>query len=297
MNNHITFYLQQLNLKDASFSRIEHEDAMIAIVYKITRKTGEQNILKICTRAKQYFREMYFLNYFGGILPVPRIIQNIRPEPGIDGAVLMECLKGRLLTKYDITNEIAYELGSLLARIHLNRVSGYGDLTQPNAVISDPRTDFTTKFHESLLECVNHLPKTLIDQCQHYYETHVDLLLSADGPCMTHRDFRPGNILIHEGKIQGIIDWARGCASFAEEDFCSLEHDAWLANRALKDSFLAGYACIRPVPSFNAIMPLLRLNQALTIVGFTVKRGTWQNIHSEIYTYNRRYLETFFKIS
>lgn len=201
-----------------------------------------------------------------------------------------------MLTKDDITNETAYELGSLLAQIHSNRTPGYGDLTQPNTLSTD-RIDFATKFNENLAECNNHLPKPLIDHCQHYYDTHIDLLLSADGPCITHRDFRPGNILIHEGNIQGIIDWARGCASFAEEDLCSVEHDAWLPDPEMKESFLAGYASIRPVPKYNAIMPLLRLNKALTILGFTVKRGTWSNIHSDIYRMNRTYLEAFFNIS
>lgn len=297
MDKLITLYQQRLGLQDATFSLIEHEDAMVAIVYKITHKSGEQQILKICTRAKDYFREMYFLNYFVGILPVPHIIQSVHPEKGIYGAVLMECLKGRLLIKDDFTNAIAYELGSLLARIHLNRVAGYGDLTQPNNLSSNPRTDFAIKFNESLTECNNHLPKALIDQCYNYYDTHINLLLSVDGPCMTHRDFRPGNILIHEGKIQGIIDWARGCASFSEEDFCSLEHDEWLTNPDMKDSFLAGYASIRPVPNYSAIMPLLRLNKALTIIGFTVKRGTWKDTHAAVYKFNRHYLEAFFNIS
>lgn len=94
MDNLITLYQQNLGLLDADFSRIEHEDAMVAIVYKITCKTGERHILKICTRAKDYFREIYFLNFFADILPVPRIIQSIHPEPGLDGAVLMKCLKG-----------------------------------------------------------------------------------------------------------------------------------------------------------------------------------------------------------
>jgi aminoglycoside phosphotransferase (APT) family kinase protein len=39
-------------------------------------------------------------------------------------------------------------------------------------------------------------------QCQDYFNHNINLLGSADGPCITHRDFRPGNILIHEGKIQ-----------------------------------------------------------------------------------------------
>ncbi len=35
-NTHISIYRERLNLHDATFTRIEHEDAIAAIVYKVT---------------------------------------------------------------------------------------------------------------------------------------------------------------------------------------------------------------------------------------------------------------------
>lgn len=46
MNNLIEQYLCRLNLQGATFSRIEHEDAMIAIVNKIVPAGGTPVILK-----------------------------------------------------------------------------------------------------------------------------------------------------------------------------------------------------------------------------------------------------------
>ncbi len=40
-----------------------------------------------------------------------------------------------------------------------------------------------------------------------------------DGTCVVHRDYRPGNLIVHDGKLQGIIDWTGARTSFAEEDF------------------------------------------------------------------------------
>lgn len=237
---------------------------------------------------------MYFLQHFSGKLPVPRIIQVVPPEPGLHGAILMECLPGTLLKITDFTPNLAYEMGALLARIHLNRVSGYGDLTQPESLSSDPRIHFTLKFEEGIDECSNHLPKSLIEQCRLYYDRNLNLLTSVDGPCIIHRDFRAGNVIIYNEKIQGIIDWSSGRASFAEDDFCPMEHGEWPSNPTRKKSFVAGYASIRPVPDYTAIMPFLRLNRALAIVGFTVKRGTWESSNARVYQFNRRFLETFF---
>lgn len=294
MDNLIALYKQRLNLQSATFTRIDHDDAMVAIVYKIVQPKALPLILKICPRTEDYLREVYFLKHFEGTLPVACMIQEVPPETGVNGAILMEYLSGTLLKKTDFTEQLAYDIGALLARIHLNRVAGFGDLTQPQDLSPDPRVYFTCKFEEGFAECSNHLPKTLIEQCRHYYDTHLHLLASVDGPCMIHRDFRPGNVMVYDGKLQGIIDWASGRASFAEEDFCPMELGEWPTCPTSKKSFLAGYASIRPVPDFNAMMPLLRLSRAFATIGFTVKHGTWANRHARVYKFNRQFLETFF---
>jgi Ser/Thr protein kinase RdoA (MazF antagonist) len=295
MDNLITLYRELLALPHANFLRVDHDEAMVAIVYKVIQSNAEPLILKICSRPKDYLREVYFLKFFADKLPVPHIIQHIPPEANVYGAVLMECLPGTLLKITEFSDELAYELGALLARIHLNRVSGYGDLTQPEDLNPDPRVHYTWKFEESLEECRDHLPIALMEQCRLYYDKNVNLLNSVDGPCIIHRDFRAGNVIVDGGKIKGVIDWSSGRASFAEDDFCFMEHWEWPTNSTNKKSFLEGYASIRPVPDYNAIMPLLRLNRAIATIGFTVKRGTWENSNSRVYQSNRQFLETFFR--
>ncbi|MBS0637519.1 MAG: aminoglycoside phosphotransferase family protein [Verrucomicrobia bacterium] len=292
--NPITLYQQRLNLQDATFSRIEHEDAMVAVVYKVTLPNNTQLILKICTRANDYFREVYFLNHFAASIPVPRIIQVVPPEEGINGAILMEHLSGSLPTTPDFTETLAHEMGATLARIHRDRQAGYGDLIQPQNLSADPRVHFTQKFEEGFEECKNHLPKALLEQCRQYYDTNLHLLEQTDGPCIVHRDFRPGNVFVHEGKLQGVIDWASTRSGFAEEDFCPIEHYEWPVHSDIKKSFLAGYATIRPVPDYSKIMPLLRLSKAFATIGYTVKIGTWDTIHARVYQFNRKFIDAFF---
>ncbi len=297
MDNIITFYQQYLNLQGATFSRIEHEEAIVAIVYKVTQPSGAELILKICERSNDYLREVYFLKHFASKLLVPRITQVVEPNANIHGAILMECLPGKLLQKADLTDALAYQIGSLLAHIHLSRTTGYGDLTQPSSLTLDPRVHFTLKFEEGLDECRHHLPQALIDQCRSYYHAHLNLLDSVDGPCMIHRDFRPGNLIVNKDKLQGIIDWSSARASFAEDDFCPLENGEWSSNPTIKTSFLAGYASIRPVPHYKELMPFLRLSRTIATIGFTVKRGTWKSSSADLYGINRRFLDEFFKVA
>ncbi|MDB6081641.1 MAG: hypothetical protein JWO53_913 [Chlamydiia bacterium] len=295
MDNLITLYQERLHLQIATCVRIEHEDALVAIVYRVEQIDGQQFILKICPRASDYLREIYFLKYLAGIVPVPCIIEVVQPEEGVAGAILMECLPGALLKTTEFTGKLAYEIGAVLACIHMNRFSDYGDLVQ-GELSADPRAYFTFKFEEGMDECSAHLPQQLIKKCRHYYDTHMSFLNSVDGPCIVHRDFRPGNLIVHDGKLQGVIDWAGARASFAEEDFCSLEHGEWSDNANSKKSFLEGYASIRPVPAYKELITLLRLSKAVATIGFTVKKGTWENSSARLYEFNRHFLETFSEV-
>lgn len=293
MNDQYTLYQQYLKIGEATFSRIDHKDAMVAEVYKITQQDGKQFILKICDRINDYLREVHYLRLFENKIPIPQIIQVVEPDKFRHGAILMECLTGTLLQSEELSTVLAYEIGCCLAKIHLIRLPGYGDPLQNN-LSNDPRAYFRLKFEEGFKECNHHLPLSLLNKCRHYFDSHIDLLLAVDGPCVVHRDFRPGNLIVNNGELQGIIDWSGARASFAEEDFCSLEHGEWLTSSQSKMSFLEGYASVRPIPDYRRLISLLRLNKAIATIGFTVKRGTWNSNHATIYQFNRGFLEMLF---
>lgn len=117
MNDLVNRYREKLNFPNAIFSRIDHDDAMVAVVYRVTRSNGEQFILKICDRINDYLRELHFLKLFADNLPVPRIMQVVQPEEHIHGAILMEHLAGALLKPKELTESLAYEIGRRLAGI------------------------------------------------------------------------------------------------------------------------------------------------------------------------------------
>ncbi len=298
MDSLIPLYLQRLNLQDATFSRIQNDDAIVSIVYQIRQPNGTCFILKMGTINEKYLRELYFLKHLADKLPVPRVVAVVEPDETLQGAILMECLPGATLKVSDVTNELAYEFGTLLARIHLNRLPGYGDIIYPDKLILSPRKYFAQFFERGIDECSKHLPEELLQKCHDYYNANKHLLDFVDGPCMIHRDFRPGNVMIHSGKIQGIIDWETSRASFVEEDFRSMEHCwEWESHPDHKKAFLAGYASIRPVPDYDAVMPLLRLVRTLDTLGFTFKRGTWESSLAQLYQAERRFLDVFFSKS
>lgn len=295
MNHLIAQYKQLLDLQDSKFSLIEHEDAMVAVVYKVTTASGKDYVLKICSRRGDYLRETYFLRSFEGKIPVPRIIHLVEPEADIHGAILMECLPGNFLNVTDINEKLAYEIGCILAKIHATKTQGYGDLTQTNQLSVDPRIPFTLKFEEGIDECKDHLPSSLIDQCRIAFDRQIDLLSGVDGPCVVHRDFRPGNVMVFDNQIQGVIDWSSGRGGFAEEDFSPIELGEWFQIHAYKKALLSGYASVRSIPHYRGLISLLILSKAIAVIGFTVKRETWETRDLKIYRHHRSLLENLLK--
>ncbi|KTD16934.1 phosphotransferase [Legionella jordanis] len=291
MENLISHYSFKFNLHNAIFTHIEHKDAMVAVVYKVVLPDGSRSILKICPRDEDYHREVYFLQFFSKLIRVPKIIKIEPPFKGIYGGILMEYLPGSVLTHNELTENLAFEIGAMLACIHLNRTSSYGDLTQPYHLTCDPKTPLRIKFKEGLSECRGHLSQGIIDQIQGYYDSHENIINYVDGPCIIHRDFRPGNILVKNKKLLGIIDWASARSSFAEEDFCALELNEWSSNSKIKASFLDGYASIRPIPNYTQLMPLLLMARSIAIIGYTIKKGTWNSMDSLIHNKNLEYIK------
>jgi hypothetical protein len=149
MESLIPLYKKRLNLSEAQFTFIDHEDAMVAAVFRISQAGRPELILKVCSRKGDFLRESYFLNLFAGKILVPKIIQLIEPEMGLDAAVLMECIQGDLLKSEAITEGLASEIGALLARIHLEHAEGYGNLTDPFHLSNDPRIPFTMKIESA----------------------------------------------------------------------------------------------------------------------------------------------------
>lgn len=287
-------YQELLNLNnDVEFIKIDHDEGMVATVYKVLERNGRSHILKVCESRFDYANEVYFLGYFSEQISVPKIISTVPPGGENFGAIFMEYLPGDLLTPDTITKEIAFEIGKSLAIIHENKTNGFGYLNRNLELSPDPILHFKAKFEEGIDECKGHLPEDTILKSLNYFNNSLKLLEQVDGPCIIHRDFRPGNIITHENTLRGIIDWSSARSSFAEDDFCSIEHGEWGNFNGYKNVFLDGYSSIRAVPSYKTIIPLLRLNRAIALIGFTVKRNTWNNIHQRPYKFNRKYIDMF----
>jgi len=73
----------------------------------------------------------------------------------------------------------------------------------------------------------------------------LDLALPCGGePRFIHRDFHPGNLLLHRGRFSGIVDWTQAAVGPPEVDVSRTRVEiAMLSDRAIADEFLLHTEC------------------------------------------------------
>lgn len=68
----------------------------------------------------------------------------------------------------------------------------------------------------SRMELMPDSPK-IIANAFDYIRANIDVLEHQTGPTLLHNDFHLKNIIVHEGKLAGVIDWE--CSQYGEADF------------------------------------------------------------------------------
>ncbi len=289
--------LQQMGLTPSSIELIAHEDTLSSEVYRLVLQRGKRCILKLCHNTDRFRKERYYLTLVQGVIPVPKILDTLPPEPGFSGALLLEEVQGNVLKNESISEEEAYQMGEILAKLHAIPVDSYGDLSLPKEMRkkTTPLLLMKNYFESSLSECKGFVDERLLNHCYEYVHSNLHLFLGATGPCLTHRDFRPGNALSLDGKVQAIIDFEIAGAAFAEEDFAQMQMLAWNTFPHSKKPFLQGYQEILPLPqSLNLLMPLLLVLKSLGAIGFTCDRKTHETRHAQVFLRNLAYIKEFF---
>ncbi len=64
----------------------------------------------------------------------------------------------------------------------------------------------------------------VFESAYRFLQASIAALDFQTGPKLLHNDFHPGNMLLHQGKFSGVIDWE--CSQFGEADFelCHVIH-------------------------------------------------------------------------
>jgi aminoglycoside phosphotransferase (APT) family kinase protein len=286
---------EALNLNIENWAVIAHKDTISSQVFRLQLQNGAELIAKFPHSSKRWKRETFFLDHLQKILPVAKLQDVIEPSDNFAGAIIMKSIPGALASKESLSQKQAQQMGECLGKLHTLPATHYGDIAQPEKELVTANATIKESFESAYKECTGTLPEKLLSQIESLFYKKLEAIKTFDGPCIVHKDFRPGNVIFQDDRIGGILDFESSLFSFAEEDFAQMEHLVWSTHTATKQSFLDGYQSIRSLPNISAIMPLLRLNKAIGGVGFTIARNTYKDKHQYIFDMNMLYIKTLLK--
>lgn len=241
--------------------------------YKITTETGSYILTLFEQRINPddipYFLGlMHHMSAQGIICPNPLLRGQIHKKP----AALFSFLDGRGVEPADITPALCYELGTLLARMHVigqnfpatrtnsmsfdaweARLRRVNDHSTSKDTRKGTRKDTATPFLEELDFLKTHWPHNLPTGA-------------------IHADLFPDNVFIQNAHICGVIDFYFAATDYLAYDL-AIVMNAWCFDTQITFcpdrwwSLLSGYESVRPLtPAEQSAYPLLCRGAALRFV-------------------------------
>ncbi len=263
--------IEHFNLKVAAVERVAQSYS--SIVRILVLENGEKRVLKIPFAKSKLLRELRILNVLQGMVPVPRLVDHWLRDDDIPGALLLSFLPGEPLTG-PIPPEVSFKLGELLAHLHSNHLERFGDeFSVPAANSHDWWSVIDSYFQTWIPICSTILPVDLLEKVLKEYNRLYANLPEPDGPCVVHFDYRPGNILVRDNQVSGLIDFESSRGGSADLDFTKIKTEVWDAFTGTKEHFLHGYASVRPLPNIEATLPFYELYNAFGGIAWCSRRA------------------------
>ncbi|MBC5793333.1 MAG: aminoglycoside phosphotransferase family protein [Nanohaloarchaea archaeon] len=225
-------------------------------------------------------------------MPVPETVDmNLRAE---NPYFVMEMLDGDSLSnrKHDLGEEdlleLCFQAGKILGELHSStEYDRYGWIRESEGDIDRVRMSWQQVFQAMYDDRIEGLEGTEFaeyrKEVKAFVEDRIDLM-NPEGPVLGHDDYRPGNIMVQESEIVGIIDWARAYATDplydmvkAEMNFMN-ELETIVDEEEVSNRFRKGYRTSRE-PNLGKREEVYRANTVLGMMnGFS---NHWGNLMEE----------------
>lgn len=243
-------------------------------VSRLTLAGGEQVYLKIPYSKVKWEREAEALRVLQDQVPVPQLLDVWQGDTEVTGALLLSAIEGEALSG-EVTAETAADIGRCHAELH---TVGSERASKALPDLYDNWEEFRDRQFYGFAEDVKGvIPDELFDWSLKHYERLKRQLPPADGPAFIHMDLRPANIIVKDGRVNGLIDFESSRFGSTEMDFTKLDRDIFSKHFGTRAAFEAGYRSVRPLPDLDAILPFYRFTDAFNSIGWCKRRGIEKN--------------------
>lgn len=259
-----------LGLSVASINPVK--DSYSSTVRILELESGQRLVLKIPFTKEKLLREEKALKLLADNPLVPEIIDIWYGDDHDVGALLLSYIDGEPM-ELPVDDALIYDMGRKLAMIHQVELDAF-ELSKHDR---DWSASVKSKIESWISEIEASLPATLVVDIQAYLNGHITKLNKGGQPCLIHFDYRPGNILINDGKIVGIIDFENSRGGLAAIDFTKISNLFWNTYPNSKSLFLDGYKSIRKLPELETELPIYRFYHAVGGIAWCIRRGRVQD--------------------
>ncbi len=256
--------LEVLGLKARAVHQVP--ESYSSLVYRITLRNGDV-IVKVPYSRTKLWREKTILEKLEGLLPVPRVLDFFPGDEETPGALLLSHIPGHPAQPSDY--HLSGSFGALLAKLHCVKMDRF-ELGQ------DPRNwweGISQVFEGWKAECEGVLDEGFLEDVTNAWKEHFPCGQEADGPCLVHMDYRPGNILVHNDEVVALIDFESSRGGSADIDFTKMHLYLWDPFPHTRQEFLSGYASIRKPPPVEPVLPFYLMHHAVGGLAWCVRRG------------------------
>lgn len=212
-------------------------------------------------------------------------IHELESETDISYQVI-EKLEGDIVQFYlkehlDKEEQLVFEMGKTMARLHKIKVYGFGPFDNEQAKngmlrgIHKSLKDFVKAGLEENLERLvnNHiLSKKITNKIKELFDDNE--LLNSKESVLIHNDFADWNLLTNGNTITGVIDWDECVAGNPVQEIA-----CWSTffEPERIESFLRGYFSEIPMyDNFNEMFQLMRLRYTVSKMALRIKRFTYE---------------------
>jgi len=261
-------------------------------VYKLALSDGRKVYIKIPYSKIKLKREYAALDRMKDELPVPDVLDYWEGDDEVTGAMMLSAIDGEPITgKVDAS--LTKDIGSIHASLHSLTPNEHDYKSVISNEYLDWATFIRTTFYSFAEDTKKLIDPALFEESLLYFENLSGQLPTPDGPCFIHMDFRPGNLLVRDNQMVGLIDFESVRIGATEIDFTKINRDLFLKNPGTLEAYARGYESIRPLIDLNEILPFYRFTDAFNSIGWCQRRGVEKN--RAFYLENLGYLKMFLR--
>ncbi|AOS99318.1 MULTISPECIES: phosphotransferase family protein [Exiguobacterium] len=242
-------------------------------VDRLVLTDGQVVFLKRPYTTEKWYRERGWIHALEGFVPVPHILAEAAPGQ-TTGAFVLAALPGQ--APVTMTKKLAYEIGRTLAMLHTCIGEAYGEYTEDGFYaypVQDWRYFRNEKLDGFMPFITSELDPGFLENIQIELVRREQLLPEPSRPVATHCDFRLANLLTVGDQVTGVIDFETTRYGAVEMDFTKIVRNLNTFGSIYVTAFQEGYATLHPDVPIETYLSYYRLWEALTAVGWCIKRG------------------------